>query len=259
MHSKLMGSKSTLSALPAVPAIVLTAVAAYFGTGLNPHWWLTWVAPLPILLVAPRMRWWPAWASAFIAWALGATNVWHYLHIIIELPLSICVLAVAGPALIFSGGVMLFRRFVLNQRPLAAALIFPLLWVAFEYLIEFKNINGTWGNLAYTQPDFLPVMQLASITGVWGISFAVLFFSADIAALVYARRRLALLTVSAAFYIVVFGFGFWRLHQPPPAASVTVGLISSDVKSDLFPYEEQHGLALAERYAARDNQLAAQG
>lgn len=254
-----MDLKPNLAALLAVAALALTALAVYFGTGLTPHWSLTWLAPLPILLIAPRMSWWPAWACAFVAFALGSTNVWPYLHTVIELPLSICVLAVAGPALIFSGAVMLFRRFLLKQRPLAAALVFPLLWVAFEYLIEFKNINGTWGNLAYSQSDFLPVMQLASIAGLWGVSFAVLFFSAAIAALVYGKKRAVLFTTALAFYLVVFGFGFWRLHQPTPSPSITVGLISSDARKDIFPQHDDHGLALTAQYASAVDQLAAQG
>ena len=37
---------------------------------------------------------------------------------------------------------------------------------------------GTWGALGYTQHGNLPLMQLASVTGIWGIGFLIAWFAA---------------------------------------------------------------------------------
>ena len=39
----------------AAGAAVLSAALFYFGTGMRPVPWLTWLAPLPVLLLAPRV------------------------------------------------------------------------------------------------------------------------------------------------------------------------------------------------------------
>nr|BFE88249.1 hypothetical protein GCM10020093_108500 [Planobispora longispora] len=59
--------------LPAVLAATVTATAAtalllFSGTGLTPLPWLTWLAPLPVLLLAPRVSAPVASAAAFTAW-----------------------------------------------------------------------------------------------------------------------------------------------------------------------------------------------
>ena len=61
----------------AVLALVSSAVALYFGTGLHLVWWLTWLAPIPVLAVAPRYSQRFAFVIAFVAWALGAFNRPH--------------------------------------------------------------------------------------------------------------------------------------------------------------------------------------
>ena len=84
----------------ALVALVLSAAAFYFGTGLHPIWSLTWFAPLPMLLMAPRLSRWTAWSLAFAAFLLGALNVWSYDRIVTPLWLTIFILIV--PSLVFA-------------------------------------------------------------------------------------------------------------------------------------------------------------
>ncbi len=56
-------------------------------------------------------------------------------------------------------------------RGFSATLIFPVAIVSVEYLSNL--IFGTWASLSYTQYGNLPFMQMASLTGIWGISFVV--------------------------------------------------------------------------------------
>jgi hypothetical protein len=62
----------------------------------------------------------------------------------------------------------------------AATLIFPMAWVAFEFLQSRFTPNATWGSLAYTQYGNLPLMQLAAVTGIWGITFLIAWFASVI-------------------------------------------------------------------------------
>ena len=52
-----------------------------------------------------------------------------------------------------------------------STLVFPITWIALEFLASRFNPYGSWGALGYTQYGNLPLMQLASVTGIWGIGF----------------------------------------------------------------------------------------
>lgn len=52
-------------------------------------------------------------------------------------------------------------------------LVFPAAWTALEFLESRWNPYGTWGATGYTQHGVLPLMQLASVTGIWGIGFLI--------------------------------------------------------------------------------------
>lgn len=56
-----------------------------------------------------------------------------------------------------------------------STLIFPSVVVIFEFLISSKI--GTWGIIAHSQYSFSPLIQLSSITGVFGITFIVIWFA----------------------------------------------------------------------------------
>ena len=59
---------------------------------------------------------------------------------------------------------------------LISTLVFPLTYVIVEWVSGRLNPFGTWGSLAYTQYGDLPMMQLASVTGLWGITFLIAWF-----------------------------------------------------------------------------------
>ena len=56
-----------------------------------------------------------------------------------------------------------------------ATLVFPLAMTVMEFVL---NSGGIFLSVAYTQDGNLPLMQLASVTGIWGITFLVTWFSA---------------------------------------------------------------------------------
>jgi len=63
----------------------------------------------------------------------------------------------------------------------AKVLIFPLAWTLFEFLRSAGFLGYPWALAAHSQYAVLPVIQMASITGVWGVSFLVLLVNSAIA------------------------------------------------------------------------------
>jgi apolipoprotein N-acyltransferase len=247
--------------LAGVVATILSGAGWWFGTGLAPQAWLTWLAPLPLLWIAPRLRWQWAALAAVCSGACAGLNLWHYLRDIIRLPLATGVLVVTVPALTFALALLLHRRLLLAARPAAATLAFPALYVTLEYLNSLTSPHGTFGSLAYSQMDVLPVIQLASVTGIWGVTFVLLLAPSALAVVLQpsaGQRQRALIGGGVLMVLAgLFGFGVARLQQAP-IGNVRVGLVSlhGPIKPAL---DSPQGQLLFERYVAAIDALAAQG
>ena len=231
---------------------LVAAACVYLGTGLHPIWWMLWLAPIPVLAIAPRLRGGAAFLLGSAAWLIGETNQWNYVTRAIELPAQIAVLYFVVPAIVFAFGVLFTRGFLRRGSPFLAALAFPSYWVAYEYLTAIASPHSTWGNLAYSQMNCLPVIQIASITGIWGISFIVFLFASAVAALLSGvgnagQRRLLAVTVGLVICAVLV-FGKWRL-QSNPSQSVAVTLIAKDVPMSVYLGSEEQALELFREYA----------
>jgi apolipoprotein N-acyltransferase len=247
----------------ALLAAAATAVLVWFGTGLFPLWPLMWFAPLPVLLFAGRNSWWATALVAGCAWLIGVLNMWRYLHMILQAPLLAC-LSVAW-ALVFVLAVLLYRALLGRGAWWSATLAFPAAWVSFEYLLNLVSVHGTAGSLSYSQLNFLPLLQLASVTGPWGVSFLLLLFSSTLATGLRLRREepkqaVRILGAGLGAIGLVLIFGAVRLSLPVPGPRIKVGLIASDLAANSDIADEGAETArLFHDYAAQAEALAVQG
>ena len=247
----------------AVTAAFTSGVLLYFGTGLHPVWWLTWFAVVPVLVAAAHLPGGWTFASAFTAWVMGALNMWTYFRVTIETPVIPTVIFIVAPAVLFAGIVLVYSRF-LRISGWQAALIFPSLWVVYEFATVHISPHSTFGNISYSQMDFLPVLQLASITGIWGISFSLFLFAATVAVWLSANltkgRRGPLATVVFLWFALVLGFGTWRLRVHSPAQNtVKVGLVASDLRQNLITDRHDDTMRLVGEYLEQVRALAVEG
>src|ERR1700678_3590771 len=214
-------------------AVIASATMFYLGNGLEPWWPLMWFFPLPLLLFALRRRWWVAALTTMAAMMLGNLNLWGYLVGRLGLPVSAWVEIFLVASIAFAAGVLLFRALVLRGAVWSGLLALPALWVTCEYLRNLTTPHGTAGSFAYSQLKFLPFLQLASITGPWGMSFLLLCFPAALAIGLHLRKtapRQALQVVATTLAVLagVLVFGAIRLATTPRGQQVKVGLIASD-------------------------------
>ena len=248
-----------------VAATLITAALLWFGTGMHPFWPLMWFAPLPVLLFAADASWWGALLVGGLACALGNLNLWDYFHTTLGAPLSITLRIYITLGLMFGLGVLLYRALLRRKVYWSALLAFPAFWTAFEYLLNLTSPHGTAGSLAYSQLNFLPFLQLASLTGPWGMSFLLLLFSSALAIgirLYHSDRHRALniFGISAGVIAAVLVFGVVRLMLPAPSQPVKVGLVASDARDNGNVADAGAPTAdLFKAYAPSVAALAAQG
>ena len=161
---------------PAVCSLIASSTLLFFGTGPRPICWLTWLAPLPVLLIAPRLTDFPTFAIASASWFIGCLNMWHYFRGVLDLPTGTVFLILLLPSCVFGIAVLLHGRLIRRGALWQGVLVVPITWVLYEYLSSVLWAHRTFGNIAYTQMDCLIVLRLASAISVWGVSFCLLFF-----------------------------------------------------------------------------------
>ncbi|MCA1727054.1 MAG: apolipoprotein N-acyltransferase [Actinobacteria bacterium] len=88
-------------------------------------------------------------------------------------------------ALFYGFFALLVPALWIPERPMRSALAIAAWWVVMEFLRGFFPLGGyTWGTLGTTQHDNPLLLPLASLTGVWGVSFVVLLANAALLGLV---------------------------------------------------------------------------
>jgi apolipoprotein N-acyltransferase len=110
----------------------------------------------------------------------------------------------------------------------------PFAWVATEFARGYFFTGFPWVPLGNSQVTVLPVAQLASVLGVYGLSALVAYVNATLAfALVTSgRHRLAAVGAAAVVVIGVGVWGTWRIADGSltrAGAPVRVGLIQGNI------------------------------
>jgi apolipoprotein N-acyltransferase len=98
----------------------------------------------------------------------------------------------------------------------------PFLWVAIE-LARTRVSGFPWDLLGITQIDNIPLTRIATITGVYGLSFEIMLVNAAFAAafLVHRNKRKMLLLASAGSAALLQA-GKWVALPPSPADRIAV-------------------------------------
>jgi apolipoprotein N-acyltransferase len=112
----------------------------------------------------------------------------------------------------------------------ARLLLFPAAATALEFAASFGPF-GTWGATAYSQYGSMPLVQLASVTGLWGIDFLV-FAAAPVSNRVWERgwRAMSAWRAAAGFAlvlaIVLLGGGARLALSTPTTRTVRIAALT---------------------------------
>jgi apolipoprotein N-acyltransferase len=134
-----------------------------------------------------------------------------------------------------------------------------------DWLRNWATPHATSADLAYTQLKFLPFLQLASVTGPWGMSFVLLLVPAATAVILYLHEREPQRAIRVSFVVgglmlLVLGFGRVRLSLSGQHETVKAGLVASDApNNDGVADSGPEAVQLFGAYAAQSKILAARG
>jgi apolipoprotein N-acyltransferase len=165
---------------------------------------------------------------------------------------------------VISGLVLVARAAARQWTNAAAALVFPVLYAALSFAFSRTAYDGTWANPAYRVDGLLPLLQIASVTGIWGIVFAMTLPASGIALAWYRVESGQPWRTAAGVALAIFGgvllFGAMRLALAAAAPSVRVAMIASDRESVYSrTTNESKAADLLDFYASQVSKAAAQG
>ena len=159
---------------------------------------------------------------------------------LIPVPGVFYYLVAAGIGTTFSLPYLADRLIAPRLGGFASTLVFPLALTAVEYVNSLANPYGTWGALAYTQYGNLPLVQIVSVTGVWGLAFLMAWF-ASVAnwaweqEFAWSRIRRGM-GLYAGILALVLLFGGARLALFPPRSN-TAAVAAITSSHDIFSEE----------------------
>ncbi len=128
-------------------------------------------------------------------------------------------------------------RIIIKRLPRLYLLIFPAFWVCVDYLRTLGEVSFPWSYLGYSLVPYLPVVQMASVTGVWGVTFLVVITNCLIWDLLKSYRvsgdqlpRWIHLIVLALFICGISIWGAFRINRKSGSGKdLKISLIQSNL------------------------------
>ena len=189
-----------------------------------------WIALVPLLYALKGKRVKDGLAIGFIAGLVSYIGIiyWvtfvvvHYGYLPYYMGISAMLLLAAYLSVymaLFAAGVIYFKE--RGIPPIVAA---PLLWSCLEYGKSHLLTGFPWENLAYSQYLCGPMIQVADITGIYGISFLIVLINVVFYDFISYRRRAIgaqqsgkrlLLEVMAGCVLVLlcYSYGVLRIEE----------------------------------------------
>jgi apolipoprotein N-acyltransferase len=215
---------------------------------LSPKWTFplaAWIGPACFLLYIHFTTGRKKWFWLFAALLVSQTEVSFD---VIPMPLPILLIIVMVNSLITLMVYRIYDWITKKTNRFISTLVFPAMYVAWEYWGS-NGGGGVWGAMANTQFTFSYLAQLASVTGIWGISFLVYWWNA---VFVWCLKKYQLneifkkpLSVYASIFLIVMIYGIGRYHFAGEAINTkkikAAGIALSQFESMEGLYEEVTG------------------
>lgn len=199
-----------------------------------------WISLIPLLLTIVKKT--PA-QSFLLGLIAGASYnailvYWipsvpaHYGNLSIGISIIIYMLFILFLALYWAFFCLLWSK-ISRSFPKLVFFLAPALWVTMEYILSHFFTGFPWGLIGSTQHANIWFIQLASLTGVYGLSFVLILFQSLFLYSMKHRKKAPFFSVLALMLIIHLG-GFLSVKKIPDAeGSFTASVIQGNVPSDI--------------------------
>jgi apolipoprotein N-acyltransferase len=205
-----------------------------------PNWAIPLAAWLVSIFLLRFVRTQPLLRGMLLVF-LASVLVWGF-KVIVMFPFGVFT----DLSIVFGIGVLATLPYLIDRvvaprlGGLLGTLVFPLAVMTVSYLAALVSSTGTMGNPAYTQYGDLPLLQLVSVTGLWGIVFLMGWLASVVnwaweQGFAWPKVRSGLLLYGVLLALVFLGGGARLAFFAPQAATVRVAGVTAQHYHELLP------------------------
>lgn len=235
--------------LPAACGLILAASMP------RPGWWIAaWVGLVPLMIALRVANVRRAALQGLIAGIIYYAIILRWVALFGTLPWLLLTIYQSLYLAVFG---VLYVRVAPQRIGKLGYLAVPAAWTALQFLRSLSPYAFIWGNLAHSQANCLPIAQISSITGAWGIDFLICFVSLAISAAIDNKPRSVKPLYAAAALVggvLIFGMVSLRGFEPDYHGR-KIAIVQGNMKNDFNPIPNFIPMAI-EKYS-RLTQIAA--
>ena len=223
---------------------------------------LAWIALIPMLVALEGSSPHTAFRVGFTCGVTSYALILYWLNIVFtqygHLPWSVSVpvylMLVFWLAMFYGFSTAVGR--LGESVGIKAAFTLPVAWVAFDFIRSFLFSGFAWAMLGHSQYKTLPLIQIADLAGVYGITMLIVLANVVLyralravsgAGVPYPVKSALILSV---LFISTLFYGFSRLNEPDSSQKpLRVALIQGNIPQDVkwSPEFREKTLAIYER------------
>jgi apolipoprotein N-acyltransferase len=230
--------------ISSISGILLVLSFPKFGEGF-----IAWVALVPLLYaLKDTRRLTEAFSLGLITGLLCHIGILYWITYVVvhygKLPYYAGISAMLLLAVylsiyiaLFASGIVYFRN-----RGIPVILAAPALWTALEYSKSHLFTGFPWENLAYSQYKYLPLVQMADITGIYGITFIIVMVNVIVYDVILItkleeKRVLREVIIGCVIILIICVYGILKIYSVKNslenADSVDVSIIQGNIDQDI--------------------------
>lgn len=237
-----MTSKNTDYALALLSGVLLILI---FPLGNIKE--LAWISLVPLLFAVQGKKTYKGFLLGSLAGFVFNLGLVYWVTVSMttygKLPMILSVLVLILFALYLSMFVSLpvcCSCYVEEKQGIEIAHTLPFFWIASEQVRSWFLTGFPWENLGYSQFTVLPVIQIADITGVYGVSFLLVMVNCVVFSLLVSliyKRGISFQKMAVAFMLlgISLGYGWVRLSllKQGQDTAIKVALIQGNIPQDV--------------------------
>ena len=192
-----------------------------------------WIAFVPLFFVVKNTGYKGAFWYSLLCGVVFWGSVLYWLTNVSVPGFFMVVLLMAGFYALFGLMVKLAMKYSMNLFAVSFA------WVVLEYCRAHFLTGFPWAILGYSQYTNINIIQVADISGAYGVSFLIVVFNVAVYAWVSGnKRKVSYMMVALLFIVCSTSYGIYRIGNPitgeTAKISVIQGNISQALKWDAF-------------------------
>ena len=212
---------------------------------------LVWFALVPLFYVIEEKGLWSSFKYGFLIGFISFLGILYWINVAIHnygnvplIPSILILLLLVGYLSLFVATFAFLYRFIQIRLGWETLLLAPLLWVSLEYLRSFFLTGFPWASLGYSQYSHLPFIQMADITGIYGLSFVIILVNVSLyrVLLQWSEKTFPFreVVITVLLLLVFLIYGYLRmgavdrraLIDPPLKIGLVQGNIDQSIKWD---------------------------